>query len=160
MAAYTFIRQHINSRHLLTRTHPDFRQSAWETMSNKPKSSGQQNPKNTSMPAASVSSDANSPARQEEDGDHATGNVAEDIANIFSVLKQISGELQSLGEIRKATSSMEEKLTTLVTRISEVEGRLGFLEESDNRLKANPPATKAEVAALSERLDDMEDRSR
>ena len=60
-----------------------------------------------------------------------------------------------MGEIRKATSLKEVKLTTLVTRISEVEGRLGFMEESDNRLKANPPATKAEVATLSERLDDI-----
>lgn len=56
-----------------------------------------------------------------------------------------------MGEICKATLSMEEKQTTLVTQISEVEGRLGFLEESDYWLKANPPATKAKVVALSER---------
>uniref|UniRef100_A0A3Q2CS54 L1 transposable element RRM domain-containing protein n=1 Tax=Cyprinodon variegatus TaxID=28743 RepID=A0A3Q2CS54_CYPVA len=130
-------------------------------MSNKSKSSGRQNPKNTTTtPAASASNNANSPAHRDSDSDRAQGDVAEDIANIFSVLKQISGELQTLVEIRQATSLMEEKLTTLVTRISEVEGKLGFLEESDNQLKANPPATRAEVAALSERLDDLEDRSR
>ncbi|KAE8283713.1 hypothetical protein D5F01_LYC19117 [Larimichthys crocea] len=129
-------------------------------MSSKPKSSGRQNPKNTTgMPAARVNSDANSPVCQEEDGGQPPGNVAEDIAeDIFSALKQISGELQSLGEIRKATSSMNEKLTTLV--VSEVEGGLCFLEKSDHRLKANPLATKTEVADLAERLDDMEDRSR
>lgn len=65
-----------------------------------------------------------------------------------------------MGEIRKSTSSMEEKLTTLVTRISEVEGRLSFLEESDNHLKAKPSATKVVVAALRERLNDMEDWNR
>lgn len=55
---------------------------------------------------------------------------------------------------------MDEKSTTLVTWLGEVEGRLGFLEDAHNQLKANPPATKAEVAALSGTLDDMEDRSR
>lgn len=57
-------------------------------------------------------------------------------------------------------SSMEDKLTTLVTRINEVEGRLSFLEDAENQLRANPPATKIELEALRKRVDDMEDRSR
>lgn len=55
------------------------------------------------MLATSASNKAYLATPQEEDGDCASGNVAEDIANIFSVLEEISGELQSLGEIRKAT---------------------------------------------------------
>lgn len=34
------------------------------------------------------------------------------------------------------------------------------MEESDNQIKANPPATKAKVAVLCEKLDDIEDRIR
>lgn len=54
------------------------------------------------------------------------------------MLKQKLGDPQSLEEICKATSSVEERLTTLITRINEVEGRLVFLEELDKQLKANP----------------------
>ncbi|KAI4872542.1 hypothetical protein NFI96_003898 [Prochilodus magdalenae] len=89
-----------------------------------------------------------------------TGNVADDIASIFAILKQISGELQSLKEIRKATTSMEGKLSALMDRISDVEGRLGFLEESDKKLQANPPARQDELEGLKEKLVDMEDRHR
>ena len=89
-----------------------------------------------------------------------TGNVADDIASIFAILKQISGELQSLKEIRKATTSMEGKLSALMDRISDVEGRLGFLEESDKKLQANPPARRDELEGLKEKLVDMEDRHR
>ena len=113
-----------------------------------------------SQASASKGANGSSSPRRGEDGDRPSGHVAEDMANIFAILKQISGEMQSLGEIRKATSSMEEKLTTLMTRIGDVEGRLGFLEDAETERKANPPATKSELEALSEKVDDMEDRSR
>lgn len=110
----------------------------------------------------SASKDANvgSPTCQNENSDKPSGNVAGDIANIFTVLKQISGEMQSLGEIRRATSSMEEKLSTIVARLSDVEGRLGFLEDAETERKANPLATGSELEALRDRIDGMEDRSR
>lgn len=132
-------------------------------MSGKQKGAGRSNLKSTTADSSAMATRANplTPREEEEeDGESPAGNVAEDIANIFTVLKQISGELQSLGEIRKTTSSMEEKLTSLVTRINDVEGRLGFLEESDSHLKANPPATKTELESLREKVDDMEDRNR
>lgn len=100
----------------------------------------------------------------QNDGDEAcppaekTGNVADDIASIFTILKQISGELQSLKEIHKATTSMEGKLSALMERISDVEGRVGFLEESDKNLQANPPARRDELDELKEKLVVMEDR--
>ena len=110
----------------------------------------------------SASKDANvgSPTCQNENSDKPSGNVAGDIANIFTVLKQISGEMQSLGEIRRATSSMEEKLSTIVARLSDVEGRLGFLEDAETERKANQLATGSELEALRDRIDGMEDRSR
>lgn len=57
--------------------------------------------------SASKGASGSSPTRQEN-----TSEIPK-VATLFTILTQISGEMQSLGEIRKAKSSMEEKLTTL-----------------------------------------------
>ncbi|KAL1264203.1 hypothetical protein QQF64_004558 [Cirrhinus molitorella] len=68
--------------------------------------------------------------------------------------------MQSLKEIRKATTSMESKLSALMERISDVEARVEFLEAYDRDLQSNPPARKDEIDVLRDKLMDMEDRSR
>lgn len=72
----------------------------------------------------------------------------------------MSEEMQSLKEIRKATTSMEGKLSALMKRISDVEARVEFLEANDRDLQSNPPARMAEIEVLRDKITDMEDRSR
>lgn len=131
-------------------------------MSNKQKNPGQSSTKKGGLRSTNADSNQDGDDQPSPDGANVrpTGEVAEDIANIFAVLKQMSTELQNLGDIRKATMSMEGKLSSLVTRIKDVEGRLGFLEDAEEQRHATPPATKTEVEALREKVDDMEDRSR
>lgn len=45
------------------------------------------------------------------------GNVDEDMASIFNILKQMSEETQSLKEIHKTTTSMEGKLSVSVLKV-------------------------------------------
>lgn len=49
-------------------------------------------------------------------------------------------------------------LLKYIDRIVEVENRLCFLEEEHQKQKANPAATADEIAALQQKLDDMENR--
>lgn len=45
-------------------------------------------------------------------------------------------------------------------RISDVEARVEFLKANDQDLQSSPPARKAEIEVLRDKLTDMEDRSR
>lgn len=90
--------------------------------------------------------------------------VGQDIANIFTALQKISSDLAGLEEIRRATASVESKLSSLISRMAEVEKRMEWLEDADKKmrasLEANRLATKAEVEDLRDKLDDLENRSR
>lgn len=90
-----------------------------------------------------------------------TGSVAADIAKIYGLLSEISsGHNNKLDEIHRTTTSMESKLTAITTRLSDVESRLDFLEDINKTLTADPPATRAELESLRERVDDLDSRSR
>ncbi|KAF7645684.1 hypothetical protein LDENG_00200020 [Lucifuga dentata] len=80
------------------------------------------------------------------------------------MLQEISADLASLDDIRCTTVSVEGKLSLLISRLTEVEKRVEWLEDADKSLKAsweaNPVATKAEVDVLHDRLEEMENRNR
>ncbi|KAI4881460.1 hypothetical protein NFI96_000609 [Prochilodus magdalenae] len=107
-------------------------------------------------------------ANSSQDGESSTiceqPNLAQDISNIYAALQQISGDMSSLAEVKRSTASIEGKLSSLITRISEVEKRVEFLEGTERELRenaiANPPATKSELDTLREKIEDMENRSR
>ncbi len=86
-----------------------------------------------------------SPSRErgtdgDTDSDHAPGEVAADIAKIYCLLAEMSSaQNNKLDEIHRATTSMESELTAITARLSNVESRLDFWEDSDKALKANPP---------------------
>ncbi len=91
-------------------------------------------------------------------------HVAQDIANIFAMLQKMSTDLASLEDIHRTTVSVEGKLSSLISRMSEVEKRVEWLEDTDKNMKASleasPIATKAEVDDLRDKLEDLENRSR
>lgn len=109
-------------------------------------------------PDASQDQDGRGPAEPET----VSESLAEkhDIANIYTILTKISGDMEGITEIRKTTASMEAKLSALITRLDEVEKRVEFLEGSEKELKANPPASKVELDQLWDKIEDMENRSR
>uniref|UniRef100_A0A3P8PYG8 L1 transposable element RRM domain-containing protein n=1 Tax=Astatotilapia calliptera TaxID=8154 RepID=A0A3P8PYG8_ASTCA len=88
-----------------------------------------------------------------------TEQMAKDIASIYVLLKETSETQESkLNAIQTATRAVEAKLADMVTRISNAESRLDFLEDASRALKENPPATSDEVNALRQKLDDIENR--
>ncbi|KAL7844187.1 hypothetical protein SRHO_G00227260 [Serrasalmus rhombeus] len=109
---------------------------------------------------------------QETAGDQDGGNAPEmlgaphshdlgqDIGNIFAALTKISSDLEGLEEIRHSTSSVEAKISALITRIEEVEKRVEFLESVEKDREADPLARKTDISLLWEKLEDMENRSR
>ena len=105
---------------------------------------------------------------QEDDGGcsggHEASAVGQDIANIYTALQKISTDLASLEDIRRTTSSVNVKLTSLISRMGDVEKRVEWLEDADKErqesLEANPFATRAEVDDLRDKLEDMENRNR
>lgn len=84
----------------------------------------------------------------------------QDITNIYTILTKISSDLEGIAEIRKTTASVEAKLSALITRLDEVEKRVEFLEVAERELQANPPATKAELELIWDRIEDMENQNR
>ena len=86
-------------------------------------------------------------------------DIAQDISNIYSALAKISEDLGSLAEIRRTTASVETKLSTLITRMDDVEKRVEYLETIEQDRLANPPASKTDVSQIWEKLEDMENRS-
>ncbi|CAL1600561.1 unnamed protein product [Knipowitschia caucasica] len=89
------------------------------------------------------------------------GEVARELAKLYAlILEKSDSHDKKLEEIRITTCATESKLVDIASRISNVEGRLGFLEDAQERLEANPPATSKEVEVLREKLDDVENRER
>ncbi len=83
-------------------------------------------------------------------------------SDITMVLVQEMSEKhdKKLDEIRATTASTEGKISELVERLTNVESRLGFLEDTDMMWKADPPVTWSEAEVLQLNLDDLENRSR
>lgn len=112
-----------------------------------------------SQGADAVSQDqdgANEPVQQQA-GDLAKYSY---ISNIYSTLTKISGDLGELAEIRCATASVASKLSSLITRLDDVEKRVEYLEATEQEWQANLPASKADVGRIWDKLEDMENRSR
>lgn len=91
---------------------------------------------------------------------HVSQDISQDISNINAILTKISTEIEGLAEIRRTTASTEAKVSTLISRIDEMERRIEYLESVDKDLQANPLANKKDVEAIWEKLEDMENRSR
>lgn len=89
-----------------------------------------------------------------------TNDIAQDISNIYSTLTKMSGDLGELAEIHRTTASVEAKLSTLITRMDDVEKRVEYLEMTEKDWQANPPASKTDVGQIWDKLEDMENRSR
>lgn len=53
---------------------------------------------------------------------------------------------------------VEAKLSALITRLDEAEKRVEFLEGAEKELQTNPPATKAELELIWDKIEDMENR--
>lgn len=98
--------------------------------------------------------EANQPEQQQ------ANDIAQDISNIYSTLTKISEDLGGLAEIRRATASVETKLSSLITRMDDVEKRVEYLEVAEQEWQANPPASKTDVGQIWDKLEDMENRSR
>lgn len=83
-----------------------------------------------------------------------------DMAQIHEMLSKILEDTAEMKEIRRSVGSMDAKLTSLVTRITEVEERVSKLEDEQASGSAVPAVTKADLQQLTDRLADAEDRSR
>lgn len=53
--------------------------------------------------------------------------------------------MEGLAEIRCATVSVESKLSTLITRMDEVEKLVDYLDTAERERQANPPAGKTNL---------------
>lgn len=90
-----------------------------------------------------------------------TAEVAKELAKLSALIVETSeSHNKKLEEIRRTTSATESKVAEIVSRINDVEGRLCFLEEMFENQKENPLASSAELEALREDVDDMENRER
>ena len=100
---------------------------------------------------------------QDQDGadePRQANDIAQDISNIYSALTKISEDLTGLAVIRRTTASVETKLSTLITRMDDMEKRVESLEMTEQEWQANPPASKSDVGQIWDKLEDMENRSR
>ncbi len=97
---------------------------------------------------------ANEPEQQQ------ANDIAQDISNIYSALTKISEDLGGLAEIRRTTASVESKLSSLITRMDDMEKRVEHLEMTEQEWQANPPASKTDIGQIWDKLEDMENRSR
>lgn len=98
--------------------------------------------------------EANEPELQQ------ANDIAHDNNNIYSTLTKISKDLGGLAEIRCTTALVESKLSSLITRMDDMEKRMEYLERAEQEWQANPPASKTEVGQIWDKLEDMENRSR
>ncbi|KAL7407366.1 hypothetical protein ABVT39_007400 [Epinephelus coioides] len=90
-----------------------------------------------------------------------SASMASDIAKVYRLLQEMSEKHdKKLDEIRATTASTEGKISELAERLTNVERRLGFLEDTDMAWKADPPATRSEVEVLRHKLIDLENHSR
>lgn len=101
------------------------------------------------------------PVADEPDASTIPGNVAKEFAKLTAlILEKSDAHDKKLEAIWVTTSATDSKLAEITSRISQVESRLGFLEEANERQLANPPATVTEVEALRQKVDDIENRER
>ena len=89
------------------------------------------------------------------------GIVARELANMSRLIKDTSeAQDKKLEDIKRSTFAVENKLTEISERLNHVEARLTFLEEANQELQENPPATREEVELLRQKLDNIENRER
>lgn len=89
------------------------------------------------------------------------GVVAKELAKLFALIAEKSDSHdKKLEEIRNTTAATERRIADIVSRITEVEDRLCFLEDAREKQEANPTASSAEVEILRQKIDDMENRER
>ncbi|KAK7918730.1 hypothetical protein WMY93_010014 [Mugilogobius chulae] len=88
------------------------------------------------------------------------GTPSEDLVKIYDMLAKILEETSDLKEIRRSVTSVDEKLSCLVSRINTVEERVSKLEDEQASMKANPAATQTDIQAMINRLAILEDRAR
>ncbi|RXN04229.1 hypothetical protein ROHU_006287 [Labeo rohita] len=86
--------------------------------------------------------------------------MSQDIANIYTMLKKISDDMGGIEDICRTTTSVESKLSALITQIGDVEKRVEFLKETENEQQRNPPASTCELNQLKDKVEDMENRNR
>lgn len=131
-------------------------------VSSTPASTGEHRGVSYANVATGVASDATTD--RIKDDTNAAGNesvMARDIARIYELLQKTSEQQETkLNDIKRATDSMDGKLTELTSRINDIEGRLDFLEDADRALKANPPASMADLDALRQKVDELDNRGR
>lgn len=75
-------------------------------------------------------------------------------------IKLFAGEVEDLKTIKKTTASVEAKLFSLLTRVTEVKERVSELEDTLAGQKDNPPVMKADLEEIFARSAPVEDRSR
>ncbi|CAL9700065.1 unnamed protein product [Knipowitschia caucasica] len=99
---------------------------------------------------------------QEEERESTPANAGDGIFNktIFDMIQKMSVDLEDLKAIKEMTASVDEKLSSFVTRLTEVEDRVSGIEDTLAKQKENPPVTKAEWRELRDQMAMMEDRSR
>uniref|UniRef100_A0AAV2MGJ8 Uncharacterized protein n=1 Tax=Knipowitschia caucasica TaxID=637954 RepID=A0AAV2MGJ8_KNICA len=89
------------------------------------------------------------------------GEVAREMAKLYAlILEKSDNHDEKPEEIRNTTCASESKQADIASLISNVEGRPGFMEDAQERLEANPPATSKEVEVLREKLHDVENCER
>ena len=78
------------------------------------------------------------------------------------MLQKISTEMEDFKAIKQTTASVEAKLSSLLTRVTEVEQRVSRLEDEAQVQKddPNPPVKKSDMQDVIDRLVSAEDRSR
>lgn len=87
--------------------------------------------------------------------------MASDSARIYELLQKTSERLETkLNDIKRVIDSMDGKLTKLTSQINDIKGRLDFLEDANRALKANPPAIMADLDALRQKVDELDNRGR
>lgn len=98
---------------------------------------------------------AKSPDKQQQGMD-----ISHDIGNIYATLSKISNDLEGLAEIRRTTMSTETKLSSLITRMDDMEKRVEYLETFEKDWQAAPPASKKDIEAIWDRFEEMEHQAR
>ena len=125
------------------------------------KGSGKSERGNKSNPAptphASMMADDATAAGSHSEDDSAGGITNQ---NLFDMLQKISEEMKDLKTIKQSITSVETKISDFGARITEVEERVGGLEDAMAERQQNPAITKQDWEILRDRIATLEDRSR